>query len=74
VQFGMTPAQAIRAATSSAADLIGRKDLGAIQPGMLADMIAVKGDPLKNIRLLENVQWVMKGGTIIKSQPATSSK
>jgi imidazolonepropionase-like amidohydrolase len=74
VQYGMTPAQAIRAATSSAADLIGRKDLGAIQPGMLADMIAVKGDPLKNIRLLENVQWVMKGGTIIKSQPATSSK
>jgi imidazolonepropionase-like amidohydrolase len=74
VQFGMTPAQAIRAATSSAADLIGRKDLGTIQPGMLADMIAVKGDPLKNIRLLENVQWVMKGGTIIKSQPATSSK
>jgi imidazolonepropionase-like amidohydrolase len=74
VQFGMTPAQAIRAATSSAADLIGRNDLGTIQPGMLADMIAVKGDPLKNIRLLENVQWVMKGGTIIKSQPATSSK
>jgi imidazolonepropionase-like amidohydrolase len=70
----MTPAQAIRAATSSAADLIGRNDLGTIQPGMLADMIAVKGDPLKNIRLLENVQWVMKGGTIIKSQPATSSK
>ena len=68
VKYGMTPAQAIRSATANAADLIGRsKDLGTVQPGKFADLIAVGGDPLKNIRTLEEVGFVMKGGVVIKS-------
>jgi imidazolonepropionase-like amidohydrolase len=67
VKFGMTPTQAIRAATSSAADLIGRsKDVGSIEPGKFADLIAVTTDPLQNVKALENVSFVMKGGTVYK--------
>ena len=67
VQYGMTPMQAIQSATSAAADLLGRSDdIGSIKPGKFADMIAVAGDPLTDIRLLENVQFVMKDGTIYK--------
>lgn len=67
VKFGMTPAQAIRAATSNAADLIGRsKDVGSIEAGKFADLIAVSADPLQNVRALENVGFVMKGGKIYK--------
>jgi imidazolonepropionase-like amidohydrolase len=67
VKFGMTPAQAIKAATSSAADLLGKtKDLGTIEPGKYADIVAVTGDPLKDIRALETMDFVMKGGTIYK--------
>lgn len=67
VKFGMTPAQAIRAATTSAADLIGRsKDVGSIEAGKFADLIAVTADPLQNVRALENVGFVMKGGAIYK--------
>lgn len=67
VKFGMTPAQAIRAATSSAADLIGRsKEVGTIEPGKYADIIAVNADPLADVRALEHVDFVMKGGTIYK--------
>jgi len=67
VKFGMTPAQAIRTATSSAADLIGRaKDVGTIEPGKYADIIAVTGDPLADVRALENVGFVMKGGEVFK--------
>ncbi|HET9284139.1 MAG TPA: amidohydrolase family protein [Candidatus Angelobacter sp.] len=67
VKFGMTPAQAIRAATSSAADLIGRaKDVGTLEPGKFADVIAVTADPLQNVRALENVGFVMKGGVVVK--------
>src|SRR5713101_3338646 len=67
VKFGMTPAQAIRAATSNAADLIGRaKDVGTVETGKYADMIAVTADPLQNVTALENVGFVMKGGTVIK--------
>jgi imidazolonepropionase-like amidohydrolase len=67
VKFGMTPAQAIRAATTGAADLIGRaKDVGSIEAGKFADVIAVTGDPLRDVRVLENVGFVMKGGTIYK--------
>jgi imidazolonepropionase-like amidohydrolase len=68
VKYGMTPAQAIRAATSSAADLIGRaKDVGTVEPGKYADLIAVSGDPLKDVRVLENVGFVMKGGVVYKT-------
>jgi imidazolonepropionase-like amidohydrolase len=67
VKFGLTPAQAIRAATSSAADLIGRaKDVGTVEAGKYADMIAVTSDPLQNVTALENVSFVMKGGTVVK--------
>jgi imidazolonepropionase-like amidohydrolase len=75
VKFGMTPAQAIRAATSNAADLIGRaKDVGTLETGKYADLIAVNSDPLQDVRALENVGFVMKGGVVYKDalagQPA----
>lgn len=67
VKYGMTPAQAIRAATSNAADLIGRaQDVGTVEAGKYADIIAVSADPLKDVRALENVGFVMKGGTVVK--------
>jgi imidazolonepropionase-like amidohydrolase len=67
VKFGMTPAQAIRAATSNAADLLGRsQDVGSIAPGKYADLIAVSADPLADVRALENVGFVMKGGMVYK--------
>ena len=67
VQAGMKPIDAIWAATSSAADLIGdSKDIGAVQPGHFADIVAVGGDPLADVRQLEHVQFVMKGGVIYK--------
>ena len=67
VKFGMTPAQAIRTATSSSADLIGRaKDVGTLEPGKYADIIAVTANPLQDVRALENVGFVMKGGLVVK--------
>src|SRR5580692_11095850 len=67
VQNGMTPMQAIQAATVADADLLGISDkLGSIKRGKLADMIAVRGDPLANIKLLEDVRFVMKQGEIYK--------
>ena len=67
VKFGMTPAQAIRAATSSAADLIGRgQSVGTIEAGKYADIIAVNADPLADVRALEHVDFVMKGGVVYK--------
>ncbi|MGA6983803.1 MAG: amidohydrolase family protein [Candidatus Sulfotelmatobacter sp.] len=67
VKYGMTPMQAIQAATHNAADLLGRSDeFGSIKPGKYADIIAVNGDPLTDIHLLENVQFVMKEGKIYK--------
>jgi imidazolonepropionase-like amidohydrolase len=72
VKFGMTPAQAIRAATSNAADLIGRaKDVGTVEAGKYADLIAVSADPLQDVRALENVGFVMKGGEVYKDTIAT---
>jgi imidazolonepropionase-like amidohydrolase len=67
VKYGMTPMQAIQAATSNAADLLGHsKELGSIKPGKYADIIAVSGDPLTDIHLLEKVPFVMKDGTVYK--------
>ena len=66
VERGMTPIDAIRAATVNAADLLGVSDRGNIAPGLLADIVAVPGNPLENIRVLENVQFVMKGGQVYK--------
>jgi imidazolonepropionase-like amidohydrolase len=68
VKYGMTPAQAIRSATSVAADLLGMtNDLGTIAAGKYADIIALKGDPLANVELLQNVDFVMKGGEVYRS-------
>jgi imidazolonepropionase-like amidohydrolase len=69
VRYGMTPMQAIQSATVVAADLLERpQDLGAIEPGMFADIIAVNGDPLKDISELERVRFVMKGGEVYKNE------
>jgi imidazolonepropionase-like amidohydrolase len=67
VKAGMTPAQAIRAATSDAARLMGWDNrVGVIEPGKYADLIAVEGDPLKDITALERVIFVMKNGVVVK--------
>jgi imidazolonepropionase-like amidohydrolase len=68
----MTPMQAIQAATSSAADLIGRSSqFGSIKPGKYADVVAVSADPMKDVSVLENVQFVMKDGVIYKQNGKT---
>lgn len=66
VKYGMTPMQAIQSATGRAAEEMGRGDIGAIVPGRFADMIAVKADPLTDIRALESIDHVMKGGVIVR--------
>jgi imidazolonepropionase-like amidohydrolase len=68
VRYGMTPMQAIQSATTVAAELLERpNDLGAIEAGKYADIIAVSGDPLRDISELERVFFVMKGGEIVRS-------
>jgi imidazolonepropionase-like amidohydrolase len=67
-QMGMTPLQAIQTATVNAADLLGWKQIGSIEPGNYADIIAVNGDPTKDVTLLQSPIFVMKGGTIYKKQ------
>lgn len=69
VKHGLTPMQAIQSATINAADLLGKKDeLGSLKPGKLADLIAVNGDPIKDVRVLEHVVFVMKAGKVIRPQ------
>lgn len=69
VQSGMTPKDAILAATRNAADLIGDSaDIGSVQPGRYADLIAVAGDPMSDITVLEHVGFVMKGGVTVKDE------
>ena len=72
VAYGMTPAEAIRAATLSAAELITnankKPEVGSIEAGKYADMIAVSGDPLAKVETLEHVPWVMKGGKVYKNE------
>lgn len=71
VQWGMTPLQAIQAATVNAAELLNQKGkLGTIAAGAHADLIAVKADPLADVTVLEKVEFVMKGGEIFKDQLA----
>jgi imidazolonepropionase-like amidohydrolase len=73
VKYGMTPMQAIQAATSNAADLLGHaNEVGSIKAGKYADLIAVSGDPLKDVSLLERVEFVMKDGKVYKSADAPS--
>jgi len=67
VKLGMPPLEAIRAATSTAAELLQKQDsVGTITKGKFADLIAVHGDPLSDITLLQHVSFVMKGGVQIK--------
>jgi imidazolonepropionase-like amidohydrolase len=67
VQWGMTPMQAIQAATTVSAEMLGwSKDVGSLSPGHYADMIAVAGNPLMDISVLEHVAHVMKGGIVVK--------
>lgn len=70
VGYGMTPIDAIRTATIGAADLLGVGDRGTIAPGQLADMVAVPGDPLKDIKAMEQVSFVMKGGVVVRGPGA----
>ncbi len=65
---GMTPLQILQAATVNGAELIGAKHLGSIEKGKAADLIAVVGDPLKDITLLEKVQFVMSGGKVVRNE------
>ena len=67
VDWGMTPVQAIQAATLNAAQALGRTgDVGAIEVGRYGDLVAVKGDPLSNVTLLQSLDFVMKGGEVVK--------
>jgi imidazolonepropionase-like amidohydrolase len=69
VEQGMAPMDAIQSATSRAAEMLDRKgELGSMAPGAYADIVAVSGDPLKNIDELKNVKFVMKGGTVYKDE------
>jgi len=68
VGLGMAPMEAIKSATSRPAEMLDMQgQIGAITPGALADMVAVDGDPVRDIKVLENVQFVMKGGKVFKS-------
>ncbi len=68
-EYGMTPLQSIQSATLNAADLMGWTDkVGALEPGKWADVIAVKGDPLQDVRTLQHVSFVMKGGVVYKDE------
>jgi imidazolonepropionase-like amidohydrolase len=68
VQMGMTTLQAIQTATVNAADLLGWKLIGSVEPGNFADIIAVAGDPTKDVTLLQNPVFVMKGGVVYKQK------
>jgi imidazolonepropionase-like amidohydrolase len=68
-KWGMTAPQALHTVTYNSADLIGRlKDVGTIEPGKFADIIAVSGNPLQDISVMQNVGFVMKGGVIYKDK------
>jgi len=71
--LGMSPIDAIRMATTNAADLLGWQDrVGRVAPGFYADFVAVAGDPLADVSELERVRWVMKGGSVYKNALATA--
>jgi len=69
VKLGLTPLQAIQAATVNAADLLGWSGkVGSLEPGTWADIVAVEGDPLKDVTTLERVKFVMKGGEVVRNE------
>ena len=67
VKWGMTNLQAIQSATIIAAQLLEQENIGELRTGAFADIIAVKGDPIKDIKILQKIQWVMKNGVVYKS-------
>ena len=70
VAIGMSPIEAIRSATTAAADLLGMSgQIGVVEAGAFADLVAVPGDPLKNVGTLEHVEFVMKGGEVVRALP-----
>jgi imidazolonepropionase-like amidohydrolase len=74
VEWGMKPLDAIQAATINAADLLGWADkIGAIETGRYADLIALSGDPTSDVRVLESVKFVMKGGTVVRNDFAAKA-
>ncbi len=66
VRYGMTPTQAIQSATINAAEALGRNDIGVLETGRFADIVAISGNPAQDVTLLENVAFVMKGGVVVK--------
>jgi imidazolonepropionase-like amidohydrolase len=76
VKAGMSPEQALRTATTNAAELLGKeKELGAVAPGYFADLVAVEGDPLADVNVaISNVRWVMKGGAIVADNTSRRSQ
>ena len=70
VRYGMAPMAALKSATSVAAELLGWQDrLGALEPGKIADVVAVKGNPAEDITAMTRVRFVMKDGVIYKNEP-----
>jgi imidazolonepropionase-like amidohydrolase len=70
VEHGMSPAAALKAATVNAADLLGLgAEIGTLEPGKQADLIAVRGNPLEDVAVLQQVDWVIQGGKVMKSKP-----
>jgi imidazolonepropionase-like amidohydrolase len=69
VRYGMSPIEAIRSATVNAAEALGRSDIGVLEQGRFADLIAVAGDPMREVQALESVTFVMKGGVVEKRVP-----
>jgi imidazolonepropionase-like amidohydrolase len=66
VRYGMTPLQAIRSATTEAARALGKEGIGSLAPGAWGDLIAVRGDPLSDVRTLEHVEGVIKEGRLVR--------
>ena len=68
VRLGFTPIEAIRSATTVAADLLALTgQIGAVEKGAFADLVAVRGDPLQDVSVLDRIDFVMKGGAVVRS-------
>jgi imidazolonepropionase-like amidohydrolase len=73
LRMGMSPIEAIRSATTVAADLLGLAGkIGIVEAGAWADLVAVSGDPLSDVSVLQKIDWVMKGGEVVRALPSRS--